>query len=128
MKISGIAAIALAAATLFSGAASAQDGNAAAGEEVFNSRCGGCHTADQGAPNRQGPNLFGVIGSQAGSRNNGFRYSSALSNSGVTWDTASIGSWLEGPRAFIPGTRMSFNGLASARDRADVAAFLASLN
>ena len=127
MRNAGIAALALAAATVTPGVASAQDGNAAAGQEVFNARCTRCHTSDEGGANRTGPNLFGVVGAMAGSRDNGFRYSSALSGSGVTWNPGNLKKWVEDPQGFISGNRMSFAGLSSPRDRNDVVAFLRTL-
>ena len=127
MRNYGIAALALAATTVIPGIANAQTGSASAGQEVFNARCTRCHTSNDGGANRTGPNLFGVIGANAGGRSNGFRYSNALSGSGVTWDAASINSWLTNPRGFISGNRMSFSGLASKSDRDDVFAFLSTL-
>ena len=125
MKKVGIATAAIASAMIYSGSASAQ--SAAAGQEVFQARCTGCHTSSDGGANKTGPNLFGIAGSDAGSRNVGFRYSGALSGSDVTWDDASLNSWLANPRAFIPGNRMSFGGLSSSSDRADLVAFLKTL-
>ncbi len=126
MKKLGIASVAIASAMFFSGAASAQ--NVAAGQEVFQARCTGCHTSTEGGANKTGPNLFGVAGSDSGSRDVGFRFSSALSGSSVTWDDANLDSWLENPRGFIAGNRMSFGGLSSATDRSDLIAFLKTLN
>lgn len=125
MKKVGVATVAIVSAMLFSGATSAQ--NVAAGQEVFQARCSGCHTSNDGGANKTGPNLFGVFDSDAGSRAVGFRFSSALSGSGVTWDEASLDSWLASPRGFISGNRMSFGGLSSGTDRADITAFLATL-
>jgi cytochrome c len=100
----------------------------AAGQQIFAGRCAGCHTADEGGRNKTGPNLFTVFGAPAGNRDVGFRFSSALSGSGVTWDEESLDAWLASPRRFVPGNRMSFGGLSGAGDRANVVAFLKSLN
>ena len=125
MKNTAIAAVAFAAATLISGAASAQ--SATAGGQVFNARCASCHTDGEGGPNKTGPNLFGVFGSEIGSRDIGFRFSNALRNSDKTWGDAELDAWLKSPRSFISGNRMSFGGLTSPGDRADVTAFLKTL-
>ena len=69
-----ITAAAVFAASIFSGSASAQE---AAGEDVFSGRCSGCHSAGSGEANKSGPNLFGVMGSQIGGRDIGFRFSAS---------------------------------------------------
>lgn len=102
----------------------AQGGDAGAGERVFQARCSGCHTANEGGPNRTGPNLFNAFGSTAGERDIGYRFSRALSSSGVTWSEQTLDQWLASPRGFIPGNRMSFGGLATPVDRGNVVAFL----
>lgn len=87
-------------------------------------RCQSCHTLNEGARHTVGPNLYGVIGRPAASAE-GFSYSSQLSESGLTWDTETLGHWIENPRAFVPGNRMSFVGLRDADDRRDVIAYIA---
>ncbi|EOD27572.1 cytochrome c isoform 2 [Emiliania huxleyi CCMP1516] len=42
------------------------DGKAEAGAKLFKAKCAQCHTCNEGGPNKQGPNLFGVIGRQSG--------------------------------------------------------------
>ena len=76
----------VAAAAGLPGLASAQSGDAAAGQRVFN-QCRACHTADQGGRNGVGPNLFGIVGRKAGSIE-GFRYSAnlrSLAEGGLVW-------------------------------------------
>lgn len=99
------------------------DGDAAKGEKLF-SRCKACHTVEQGGPNKVGPNLWGFLGTAAGSRDIGFRYSKAMQESGVVWDEDSLSAYLENPRKLIPGTRMVFAGLRKEDDREDLIAWL----
>jgi cytochrome c len=120
----GFAAAAIASAVLFPGMANAQ--SAAAGQEVFQARCTGCHTSADGGPNRNGPNLFGIMDSEAGSRA-GFNYSGALASSTLVWTDDNMNDWLGSPRDTIPGNRMPFGGLSSDADRDDVVAFLRTL-
>ena len=47
-------------------AAGPDDGKAESGAKIFKAKCATCHTANSGGPNKQGPNLFGVIGRQSG--------------------------------------------------------------
>jgi cytochrome c len=100
----------------------AADGDAARGEELYNSRCIACHSPDV---NRVGPRHRGVLGRQAGSLAD-FNYSEAVRNSGIIWDEQTLGRWLANPQAFIPGQRMNFR-VANPQDRADIIAYLKTL-
>jgi len=98
-------------------------GDAAAGGNSF-AKCVACHTIDQGGANGIGPNLFGVLGQPVGQHVAGFDYSSALADQGGEWTYENMDAWLASPRAFANGTKMSFAGLGSAEDRANLALFL----
>jgi len=98
-------------------------GSAAAGEGVF-AKCTSCHSIAQGGPNGIGPNLYGVMGQPVGQHAPGFAYSSALSGHGGQWTFENMDAWLKSPRAFASGTKMSFAGLSSAEDRANVILYL----
>lgn len=95
----------------------------AKGEAIF-AKCTSCHTIEQGGANGIGPNLFGVIGKPIGKHAPGFAYSADLSGHGGTWDYQSLFDWLHSPKAFAAGTKMSFAGLSSPEDRANVIAYL----
>ena len=92
------------------------------GRRAF-ARCRSCHTITPGGPNMTGPNLYGVFGSQAGAHDK-YNYSQALRTAGFTWDAETLDHWLQNPRTFLPGNKMSFAGLPDATDRRDVIAFL----
>ena len=101
-----------------------QTGDAAAGERVFR-KCGTCHTATS-PDNRVGPSLQGVVGRPV-ARVSTYSYSAAMTAFGAdgkTWDAARLSAYLIAPRAMVPGTRMSFAGLKSDKDIADVIAYL----
>jgi len=100
-------------------------GDAKAGADVFK-RCAVCHTNDKGGGDGLGPNLFGVFGRKAASRQ-GFSYSAPLKKSGLVWNEANLTKWVAGPPRVVPGTKMSFAGLSSKKQQADVVAYLASL-
>ena len=92
------------------------------GRRVF-ARCRSCHTITEGGPNMTGPNLYGVFGRQAGAHPK-YNYSTAVKQAGFVWDGERLDHWLENPRTFLKGTKMSFAGIPDAIDRRDVIAFL----
>lgn len=94
------------------------------GRRVF-ARCRSCHTITPGGPNMTGPNLYGVIGRKVGIHP-GFRYSKAVEGAGFVWDVDRVDHWLENPRTFLAGNKMTFPGLPDATDRRDVVAFVAT--
>jgi len=96
--------------------------DAAAGEKVF-AQCAACHTVGASAQNSVGPVLNGVVGRAAGTYP-GYRYSSAMRKSGLTWDEATLKQYLRGPDKMVPGTKMTFPGLSSDDDLANVIAYL----
>ncbi|MCJ2182657.1 c-type cytochrome [Novosphingobium sp. 1949] len=89
-------------------------------------RCAVCHNAAKGAPDKLGPNLYGVYGHTMGQGS--FAFSDAVKNSGLTMDEATLDQWLENPRALIPGNRMSFPGLKNPEQRAAIIAYLKTLH
>ena len=92
------------------------------GRRVF-ARCRSCHTITEGGPNMTGPNLYGMFGRQAGGLS-GYNYSTVLKEADFAWDGERLDHWLENPRTFLKGTKMSFAGIPGAEDRRDVIAFL----
>ncbi|MCC2112986.1 MAG: cytochrome c family protein [Hyphomicrobiales bacterium] len=121
--------IVLAAAMVIAGlgVASAQDGDAAAGETVFK-KCKACHDAGAGAKNKVGPMLTGVVGRPWGAIE-GFKYSDDLKTQaaeGKVWDEATLDAYLTNPKDLIPKGKMAFAGLKDAADRANVIAYLKS--
>ncbi len=96
-------------------------GDAAKGAEVFK-KCGSCHVLN--GANGIGPALAHVVGDAIGKGRGGFAFSDDLVKKGGKWDEASLDKWLANPREFAAGTKMSFAGLDSAQDRADVIAYL----
>lgn len=92
------------------------------GQQVYEARCGGCHSVDA---DRIGPRHAGVVGRRAGSVP-GFVYSEALRRSGLRWDAVLLERWLADPESLVPGQRMGY-ALADAQARADIVAYLATL-
>ena len=125
MTHSGLAAFVLAASCLILPATAAAAGDAAAGAQIFKAQCGACHATEAGTI-RIGPSLFGVLGRKAGSVA-GFRYSTANRNAGITWDAEVLDKYLTNPQAVVPGTIMPYAGLKNDAQRANLIAYLATL-
>jgi cytochrome c len=102
----------------------AQD--AEAGKKVFQ-KCAPCHSVGPGATNKVGPNLSGLVGRKAGTEE-GFSYSDAMKNSGITWDEATFKEYITDPKKKVPGNKMLFPGVKDELERDDLFAYLASFN
>jgi cytochrome c len=92
------------------------------GKQVFQT-CAACHSDK---PDALGPNLVGVIGRKAGSRDD-FRYSSAMMRAGFSWDAGSLRQYLADPQAKVRGNRMPFSGLNDPKDIDDVIAYIGTM-
>jgi cytochrome c len=118
-----IHALSAAAALAFVSSSAIAAGDPEAGAKVFN-KCRACHQVGPTAKNGVGPELNGLAGRKTGAAE-GYNYSDANKNSGLVWDEATFLEYIAGPQKKIPGTKMTFPGLADEADRANVWAFLA---
>ncbi|MAN67097.1 c-type cytochrome [Hyphomonas sp.] len=87
--------------------------------------CQSCHITAEGGGNLVGPNLHGLFGREAGTLE-GFAYSPALQEADFIWTPDKVDHWLENPRTFLPGNRMTFAGVRKPDDRIAVVAYLMS--
>jgi len=111
------------AAVISAGGASAQSGNEARGERLFNQQCRACHTLAKDGASTVGPNLHGLLGRKAGSTE-GFSSSDAMKASGIVWDDKTLMEYLKDPKGRVPGTKMVYAGLKQEAQQADMIAFL----
>lgn len=93
------------------------------GEKVYR-KCKACHALEDGK-NRVGPHLFNIVGRPVASAE-GFSYTDALTGIGGDWTVDQLNAWLEDPKGFAPGNKMTFSGLRKEEDRAAVIAYLQS--
>jgi cytochrome c len=112
MKKLTLSALVVIASTAAASAAFAQD--VAAGKSSFN-KCLACHAIGEGAKNKIGPELNGLDGRKAGTVE-GFSYSDADKNSGITWNEAEFKDYIKDPKAKIPGTKMAFAGIKNEKE------------
>ena len=103
-------------------AAAPPAGDPAAGKLGY-AKCIGCHSPER---NRTGPRHCELLGRVAGSLP-GYDYSEAMRNAAIRWDAESLDRFLAAPMTVVPGTTMGFAGVADARERRDLVAYLGSL-
>jgi cytochrome c len=116
----GVAAVVVPISTLLATA------DVAKGAEVFK-KCAACHTINSGGANGIGPNLYATVGEGIAQGKGGYAFSDALkTKSGGKWDFDALNNWLTSPRAYAPGTKMTFAGLSKPEDRANVIVYLNS--
>ncbi|MES2028511.1 MAG: cytochrome c-550 CycA [Pseudomonadota bacterium] len=124
MKSVTFGALIVLAASTASSFALAQD--VAAGKSSFN-KCLACHAIGDNAKNKVGPELNGLNGRKSGTAD-GYAYSDANKNSGITWDEATFKEYIKDPKAKIPGTKMAFAGIKKESEVNDLWAFLAQFD
>ena len=100
-------------------ASSVNPGNPLRGKELFEKRCGGCHSLDN---DKEGPHLRGVYGRKVGSVPT-FKYSDAMKAATFAWDAASLDRWLTDTESVVPDNDMDFH-VPKADERADIIEFL----
>lgn len=98
--------------------------DAAEGEGLFKA-CKSCHKLEHGA-NGTGPYLYGIVGRQVDAVE-GFKYSGALEKVTDVWTPENLNGFLENPKGYAPGTRMSYRGMPKIEDRANLIAYLQSI-
>ena len=121
MKRLTLSALVAIASSLAASMAFAQD--VAAGKTSFN-KCMACHAIGEGAKNKVGPELNGLDGRHSGTAE-GYSYSDANKNSGITWKEAQFKDYIKDPKAKIPGTKMVFAGIKNEKEAGDLWSFLA---
>jgi cytochrome c len=125
MQFPLIGTVALAMTTLVATAVWAA-GDASKGKEIFLRTCINCHSTEIGV-NKIGPSLHGVVGRKVAIVPD-FVYSDALKATRKTWTEAELDTYLADPRGAMHGVKMFFKGLPDADQRADVIAYLKTLN
>jgi cytochrome c len=123
-RSAGMKSVLAAAVVLAAMAQSAQAQDVAAGEQSFK-KCFPCHSVGEGAKNKVGPELNGLDGRKSGTTE-GYSYSEANKNSGLTWNKDVFLDYIKDPRAKIQGTKMIFPGIKNEKEAADLWAYLAS--
>lgn len=129
MLIAAVAAGVVAAPAFAQAAAPAQKLSAYKGDPVKGAKdfvvCKACHSVEKGV-NKIGPSLWGVVGRKSGSIP-GFRYSPANKAGHIVWTPDVLFTYLANPKKMVPGTYMTYAGMADPQKRANVIAYLGTL-
>ncbi|MEM1277733.1 MAG: cytochrome c family protein [Pseudomonadota bacterium] len=114
------------AAALVVGGAVAEAADPEQGKKIFR-KCRACHKVEDGK-NGVGPHLFGVVGRPVGAVD-GYKYSKGMTKfaDGKAWTIEELDGYLTNPKKHVKGTKMAFAGLRKEADRADVIAYLETL-
>ena len=123
MKLSALFFAATAFGIIFSSSADAA--NVTKGKKVFR-KCVACHSITKGARHKIGPNLFGIVGSPSGNALD-YTYSKAMKMANLTWDEATLNTFIKKPKKLIKKTKMSFAGIRKNEQRANLIAYLKTL-
>ncbi len=86
-------------------------------------KCRACHLLEADGGHRIGPNLHGIFDRTAGAAED-FKYSDAVAEAGFEWTPEQLDQWLANPKAFLPGNRMTFAGIAKQEQRENLIAYL----
>ena len=124
MKIPTFSALAVVTSLIAASGAPAQD--IAAGKTSFN-KCLACHAIGEGAKNKVGPELNGLNGRKSGTAE-GYSYSDANKNSGISWSKDVFLEYIKDPKAKIPGTKMAFAGIKNEKEANDLWAYVAQFD
>ena len=95
----------------------------ARGEQVY-TRCLACHAL---AYDRVGPRHCGLFGRVAGSVPE-FSYSPAMKSSRIIWNDKTLDRSVTKPLKMVPGSTMTYDGVADPKERADLIAYLKHAN
>ena len=96
------------------------------GKKVAN-KCTSCHSFEKGGPDKVGPNLYGIIGSNV-AHSATFKYSEAMKGKGGQWNYAELFQYIYNPKKYIPGNRMAFGGVKDEKELANLIAYLRSMH
>jgi cytochrome c len=102
--------------------------NVQAGQQLAQRQCASCHSFNEGGRNGVGPNLYGIIGAKH-AHAAGFNYSAAIrAMADKPWTYEEMNAWIANPRGYAPGNKMTYAGMASVQNRADLIAYLRSIS
>lgn len=97
------------------------------GKALFQQQCFTCHSIDKGGANKVGPNQWDLVGRKKAAEP-GFSYSSAMQAKGGEWTYEDLNHMIFKPTAFVKGTKMAYAGMPKEQDRADLIAYLRTMN
>jgi cytochrome c len=102
--------------------------NVQAGQQLAQRQCASCHSFNEGGRAGVGPNLYAIVGAKH-AHAAGFNYSAAIrAMADKPWTYEDMNAWIANPRGYAPGNKMTYAGMASVQNRADLIAYLRSIS
>ena len=94
------------------------------GAELYARKCQNCHTKDYGGSNKVGPNLYSILGKEAGADPTYKRYSKALKESDFVWTMELLDEYIKNSKKLVPGNRMACGGISDAEERRKILEYM----
>jgi len=105
-------------------AAQQYDRNTLGAGKILYMRCISCHTITKNGRHLVGPNLWGLVGARAGTKEGFKGYSASLLESNILWSREALDKYIQDPESFLPGTNMIYKGLPKKKDRFALIAYI----
>ena len=84
------------------------------GKTFVNKNCASCHDLNMPIKNKIGPSLASILNRKIGNLSD-YKYSKTLLNIDKKWNIVNLYYFLEKPKEWAPGTKMSYRGISDSK-------------
>ena len=93
------------------------------GKTFVNKNCASCHDLNMPIKNKIGPSLATILDRKIGNLSD-YKYSKTLLNIDKKWNIVNLYYFLEKPKEWAPGTKMSYRGISDSQKLLNTIKFL----